>query len=154
MTAGLQEAKEAKEAEDAAAEAAAAEDDPCADFAGMFMFFEEAMSFDDAEATCGDNNGALTSIHSAEENACIASLLPDDMTMYEYAWLGAKDDVEQGTWVWTDGSERDYANDNDDNNDDRWDCLVMHSNNDGNVLGEWDDDDCTEAHPFVCKINE
>jgi len=112
------------------------------------------MSFDDAEATCGDNNGALTSIHSEAENACIASLLPDDMTMYEYAWLGARDDVEQGTWIWTDGTERDYENDNDENNDDRWDCLVMHSNNEGNVLGEWDDDDCATPHPFVCKINE
>jgi len=62
-------------------------------------------------------------------------------------WIGFTDETDEGTFVWSDGTEVDYTNwsGGEPNN---WsgdeDCTVVRSN------GSWNDLSCTRQAAFVC----
>lgn len=109
------------------------------------------MNWYDARNVCQNNGGDLASIHSQPESNSISAVFPSDV-VGEYAWIDMQDIVEEGTWVWADGTPMDYENhdDDDSNNDPRQNCGLIHTPNLN--LGRWDDDACTEIWPFVCRF--
>uniref|UniRef100_A0A8C6UTC4 C-type lectin domain-containing protein n=1 Tax=Neogobius melanostomus TaxID=47308 RepID=A0A8C6UTC4_9GOBI len=69
-----------------------------------FKFFKAEKTWTMAEKSCNNLGGNLASIHSAAENAFINGLIDG------HAWLGGHDAVQEGKWMWTDGSSWDYTN--------------------------------------------
>ena len=58
-----------------------------------------------AEQFCRLRNGELATIHSAEEDDAVKSILLSDRLGY---WIGLSDEAVEGTFVWGDGSKLDY----------------------------------------------
>ena len=98
----------------------------------------------DAEDYCKTRRGGhLASIHSEDELKFVQSNFPRDL------WLGASDIVEEGTWVWTDGSSFDYSawSSGNPNNMGDQDCLEGNSHN-----LQRDDDNCNKKKLYLCKL--
>merc|ERR1712098_30081 len=121
-----------------------------------YKLFEETLSWEDAESYCQAEGAHLASVLNQEENNFIAGLASEKM------WLGGTDKVNEGTFVWTDGSSFSFTSWSPDNPDnagnqdgvtsgaDNQNCLTT------NYLepGLWDDLWCTnQDNPtkFVCK---
>nr|QNH72434.1 toxin candidate TRINITY_DN14951_c0_g1_i1.p1 [Pachycerianthus borealis] len=104
----------------------------------------ECTTFADAEQSCVDQGGHLTSIHSVEENDFVTTLVSDT------AWIGFNDLDVEGTFVWTDGTNADYTNwiNAEPNNVlNAQHCVVLVSS----LEGEWGDLVCLQCHAYVCK---
>ena len=69
----------------------------------------QKMSYQDAEAYCvaNFNNGHLISIHNDEQQED-ANKMCADASPEKSCWIGLNDYDNEGTFVWTDGSARDY----------------------------------------------
>ena len=79
----------------------------------------------------------LASIHSAEENAFVMTLVRG----YDYVWIGFNDITNENSFQWTDGSSVVYTNwapGQPDNLNDS-DCVFMLPD------GTWDDSKCETA---------
>ena len=84
--------------------------------------------------------GTLASVPNDETNEFLVKLTIDP------AWIGGNDLVEEGTWVWTDGSPWNYKNwaENEPNNEDttdrdnEGDFLMLNGRN---RVSFWVDDD-------------
>jgi hypothetical protein len=103
-------------------------------------------------AACQSLGLDLASIHSAAENAAVRAIIAVSNT---FAWIGATDEVSEGTWGWSDGTPWDYSN---------WapsepnsylgadeDCAVMY----GTVQnGPWNDAPCSGSGVYgaVCRV--
>ena len=83
--------------------------------APSFKFFPQKLDWFDARSVCVSLGGDLASIHSEEETAAISAILPS-ADWYSYAWIGMQDVIENGEWLWCDGTPMDYENHNDGNN--------------------------------------
>ncbi|KAM6077775.1 synaptotagmin-17 isoform 4-T4 [Theristicus caerulescens] len=112
-----------------------------------------------AEFSIGIRSAKLASIHSWEENVFVYDLvnsrvpgIPTDI------WTGLNDLRQEGHFEWTDGSSFDYHYWDGSQPDDgihsipeEEDCVQMwyrHSS----ALRSWNDNACSRAFPFVCKI--
>ena len=123
---------------------------------------QNSITWQEAENYCQDNHGSnLASVHSETENtqafeaAIGAGATPDGAN--NLIWFGFHDIDSEGTFVWTDGSNIDYANwDNGEPNDYNngnpgEDCTSVRSS------GRWNDLPCDPtvlAHTvtsFVCN---
>uniref|UniRef100_A0A8C6SS91 C-type lectin domain-containing protein n=1 Tax=Neogobius melanostomus TaxID=47308 RepID=A0A8C6SS91_9GOBI len=69
-----------------------------------FRFFKAEQSWTMAEKSCNNLGGNLASIRNYWENVFISGLIDGP------AWLGGHDMVQDGVWMWTDGSPWDYTN--------------------------------------------
>ena len=64
-------------------------------------------------------------------------------------WIGFSDQAEEGTWRWMDGTNSTvylHWHDGEPNGDTSENCAHMRSD------GEWNDLDCTQRKPFMCKV--
>lgn len=98
-----------------------------------------------ADEACRDFGAHLTSVHNAaEHNRIVSELISTDNT-----WLGLNDQVAEGAYVWSDGSDFVYENwgSGEPNNDTGEDCVEF----DRNKSFRWNDDNCDLTRPFVCK---
>ena len=118
-------------------------------------------------ATHGSLCPCLASAPTKEKNDFLSSLTKDP------AWIGGNDLVEEGTWVWTDGSPWNYENwakvwsgdrfvgyiQQPDNRLDREDFLVLNGNNKMTFWtdhsGEWDrwGRDNLGVYGFICQYD-
>ena len=62
-------------------------------------------------------------------------------------WIGLKDRVNEGKWVWVDGSALSYKNwgsgqPNDDQNED---CCARNTDN------KWYNNMCSTLRPYICE---
>jgi hypothetical protein len=64
-----------------------------------YMSCLAAADFDDAEAACQANGMHLVKIDSADENATVLSLAPDD-----YVWIGGSSRDDPSVYAWLDGT--------------------------------------------------
>uniref|UniRef100_A0A8C0Y7M3 C-type lectin domain-containing protein n=1 Tax=Cyprinus carpio carpio TaxID=630221 RepID=A0A8C0Y7M3_CYPCA len=70
-----------------------------------FIFFTETWIA--AERNCIALHANLASVHNEQENDFLIGLLPSSTTR---CWLGVQDAVEEGQWLWSDGTPYDYSN--------------------------------------------
>jgi len=83
----------------------------------------------------------LASIHSVEEQRFVLNNYPI------YIWLGGSDLNEEGSWVWTDGSQWDFSawhTEEPNNAGEGEDCLVHRGE-------DWNDNGCSDRRGFLCK---
>ncbi|XP_072022953.1 C-type lectin BfL-2-like [Amphiura filiformis] len=102
-------------------------------------------SWSDAEMFCSSHYGAnLVSIHSSVEGSFVRELSTDPKDV----WIGLSDTVTEGTFVWSDGSEKDYTNwmGGEPNAYGNEDCVHFWS-----VSDRWNDQACSYEKKFVCK---
>jgi len=115
-----------------------------------YLYFADALSWDDARAACQALGGDLAVPTSSSENLILALLVPSTAN----AWLGGTDFPNEGTWRWVTGEPFVFANwrsgePNDGNSTTRdEDCNVLEANNNG----VWDDRDCVRLFPYTCEI--
>jgi hypothetical protein len=122
-----------------------------------YKVYSQNRSWKEAKDLCESFGGRLAVITSEEQNRWVTGLM--NAVGLAEAWIGATDEVEEGKWVWVDGTPMVYSN---------WD--VGQPNNKGNVEhylliwvgrngqykdnGKWADqpDVSTQHKPgFVCE---
>ncbi|XP_019712629.1 galactose-specific lectin nattectin-like [Hippocampus comes] len=112
-----------------------------------YIFEDEARTFADAEAVCNILSGNLVSIHNDLENALVLELIRaggDD----SQGWIGLHDAIEDGDYIWTDGSDQNFPNfdtTNSQPDSSVGDCVVIAEDD-----GLWDTDACTDTNVYVC----
>ena len=110
------------------------------------------MSYLDAKAQCEFDGVYLAIPRSDDQNAFIASLIPNDNI-----WIGVNDIDEEGTFAAVDGQEVTYTkwNFGEPNN---WNPITG-GDEDGVVVGGtngwivWADEEIEHQQPFVCMSN-
>uniref|UniRef100_A0A3Q1I481 C-type lectin domain-containing protein n=1 Tax=Anabas testudineus TaxID=64144 RepID=A0A3Q1I481_ANATE len=83
-----------------------------------FIFIDTPKKWTEAEVYCRFDGANLASIHSEEENHFITSLTRGESHNFPQTWLGGFDAIHPGYWMWSDGSEFNYKNWCDNNQDD------------------------------------
>nr|XP_006013988.1 PREDICTED: aggrecan core protein-like [Latimeria chalumnae] len=79
---------------------------------GCYQFISNPMSWADAEFFCKGliREGHLASVHSKEENEFIVTLIKKAANSDRQVWIGGSDCYKDQNFVWTDGSEWDFEN--------------------------------------------
>ena len=139
----------------------------CFKFYGLAGDSNEHMNWTDARAQCRSLGYSydLASIHSAQEQAFVTSVLADhdigsdSETAYEF-WIGFIDFVhwevgtDGGTFVWSDQSSVEYTNwaVNEPNGNYEIEniCVEMYAHDDYDI-GHWNDLNCERVLPFICR---
>ncbi|KAI4900981.1 hypothetical protein NFI96_011888 [Prochilodus magdalenae] len=111
-----------------------------------FRIFTEAAAWMDSEYTCMTMGGHLASVHSDEEYTFIQDLVLNTINSSSPVWLGATDALQDGVWVWTDGSAFNYNNWNYGLPDAAYssNCLLL------NFPVNWNNVDCYAQFSSVC----
>ncbi|KAM4611643.1 galactose-specific lectin nattectin-like [Polymixia lowei] len=112
-----------------------------------FIFIDSAKTWLEAEAYCLFEEANLASIHSDNENRFIQALTRGKTHNFPRTWIGGHDAIQNGLWLWSDGSRFDYEywhTGQGQNGNEQ--CLEM------NFPAEmrWNDFGCTTRLPFVC----
>ncbi|XP_077352142.1 galactose-specific lectin nattectin-like isoform X2 [Festucalex cinctus] len=72
------------------------------------IFQNEDINFLFAETVCNILGGNLVSIHNALENEVVRHLILAGAGSFQPSWIGLYDRVEDGDFLWTDGSPFDF----------------------------------------------
>ena len=116
-----------------------------------YICVTEKLTWHEAKAYCERLGGHLATITSKEENDFCSQLWKD--LGYDKCWLGATDEVREGTWVWVTGEEWSYSNweDNEPNNNDTNDvpehCLAYEKS----YGSKWNDLKASNENVFICE---
>ncbi|XP_052414569.1 ladderlectin-like isoform X2 [Carassius gibelio] len=110
-----------------------------------YKFFSQLATWIEAERNCIDQHANLASVNKEEENSFLLGLLPSPTTR---CWIGVQDAVEEGEWLWSDGTNYDYDN---------W-CTGEPNNLNVENCGEinwtsdecWNDSTCTNPKGYIC----
>ncbi|XP_051916276.1 galactose-specific lectin nattectin-like isoform X2 [Hippocampus zosterae] len=113
-----------------------------------YIYQDEPRDFADAESICNILDANLVSIHNDLENAFVVELIRASGNTGQ-TWIGYTDAIEEGDFVWTDGSAQDFVN---------FDITAAPSepNNTGDCVaisltdGLWRDEQCTDIDPYIC----
>ncbi|KAK7110742.1 neurocan core protein-like [Littorina saxatilis] len=119
---------------------------------GVYCYktFDMKRTYDQAVDRCQQEGAIVSKSQSQAENDYIRGLLVDGM------WLGVRDSVQEGSWVWSDGSPAFTASgdftkwksgepDNAHGTETDADCVSANSN------GKWMDIPCSNKKVFVCR---
>ena len=110
-----------------------------------YKLFTEHLMWKNAMKKCNEAGGKLASVHSSEENMFILS-------MKTQAWIGGTFNAYKHEWTWSDGTAWNHTS---------WKrgepnnlggaeyCLEFVEN----VKGKWNDQDCANELPYICKIS-
>ncbi len=114
---------------------------------GKYAYCVDSFDWHSAEADCQAQGGHLVSIHSLAQYQTIAAKA-DSLGMGDF-WVGFNDEVQEGKFVWSDGTPTDFTlwnggEPNDFGNGE--DCTQAYS------LGNWNDLDCNAGIRYVCKL--
>ncbi|XP_022595880.1 galactose-specific lectin nattectin-like [Seriola dumerili] len=116
-----------------------------------FIFYWNSKTWLDAETYCISIGGNLASVHSADEHFFLRNMIYRVSGRYRLTWIGGFDAVEDGVWMWSDGSKFDYtrwATNEPDVSNTAQHCVEMNRNK-----NYWGDDSCTSRNPFICSKN-
>ncbi|XP_072704430.1 C-type lectin domain family 17, member A-like [Ciconia boyciana] len=109
-----------------------------------YSFSTERMSWSDAKEICADQGAHLVIVNSEPEQ----NFLKDNINSSSTYWLGVTDQLEEGTWVWTNGDRTSisYWNTWKENKDkDQKDCGSIGPD------GIWKDDRCSHSNHWICE---
>ncbi|XP_032845156.2 CD209 antigen-like protein A isoform X2 [Tyto alba] len=109
-----------------------------------YSFSTEKMSWLDAKEICADQGAHLVVINSELEQA----FLKDSINSSSTYWMGVTDQLEEGTWLWTNGERTSisYWNTWKENKDkDQKDCGSIGPD------GIWNDDRCSHFNHWICE---
>ncbi|XP_050927432.1 galactose-specific lectin nattectin-like [Lates calcarifer] len=119
---------------------------------GQRCFFVDTrhLTMAEAELSCISHGGNLASIHSSWENLCIRHLIYQTCRAYVTAWIGLFDAIQEGKWMWTDGSRVAYTSwgSGEPNNVGHGGEHCTEINWGGSHY--WNDIPCHFRKPFVC----
>lgn len=110
-----------------------------------YKLFAELKEFSAASASCKNDSAKLVSIHSAQENEFVRTLIGG-----KNVFVGLSDSDVEATFVWVDGSTVAYTNwDAGEPNDDFGigDCVILLG-----TTGKWNDTPCMMWYEYVCKF--
>ncbi|XP_061780277.1 galactose-specific lectin nattectin-like isoform X2 [Nerophis lumbriciformis] len=116
-----------------------------------FIFKNERVDFITAETTCIILGGNLVSIHSNLENELVRQLIFDVTGRNTRTWIGFTDAVEEGSFIWTDGSVVDFTDwaNNRPNNNGNQNCVNINFRGDD----QWNDIPCIRSRTYVCAMD-
>ncbi|XP_033101466.1 echinoidin-like [Anneissia japonica] len=132
-----------------------------------YRVFGQPLSWQDADKYCQFSSGAprgaahLVSLHSQAESNFVRDLwiTATDFRVREAVWrtmywIGLNDIYHEGSFVYSDYSRFDFNNfhaHEPNNHNGNQDCIVVwdyqHTRR-----ATWDDQQCYNKHPFVCKM--
>ena len=106
------------------------------------------ISWEKANNAATDLGGYLVTINSADENAWIVNNLGD--YKWDSYWIGYNDRSEEGTFVWSNGSDSTYTNWNggEPNNSGDEDVVEFNGNN-----GKWNDNRESNGRYFIIEFS-
>ncbi|XP_059426259.1 ladderlectin-like [Carassius carassius] len=112
--------------------------------ARCYNFFSQLATWSEAERNCIALGANLASVHDDEENYFLLDLLPPSTR----CWIGGHDAVEEGEWLWSDGTKFDYTNwcDREPNNLNVENCGELNWTSDQC----WNDSTCTNTMGYIC----
>ncbi|XP_077100094.1 galactose-specific lectin nattectin-like [Siphateles boraxobius] len=111
-----------------------------------YRYFPRPATWITAEKNCQRLGANLASVGNKPENDFLLSLLPSSSTR---TWIGANDAVQDGHWLWSDGSVFSYTN---------W-CTGEPNNYQGpencleiNFTSDccWNDQACSTSLSYIC----
>jgi len=114
-----------------------------------YLFCEDPLSWDDAQAFCEDYGHSLSVLSDADEEEWVNEVADSYST--QKWWFGFNDQDTEGDWVWVDGSDVTYTNwaGREPNNVGRGeDCAQLNRYHPD--LG-WNDEPCSRAFRYVCE---
>jgi hypothetical protein len=106
------------------------------------------MSWHDAKKNCESRGGHLATVTSAEENNFICRNFATDYA----CWLGATDEIEEGTWRWVTGEPFEFQNWASNEPSDR--SYEEHSEEDYLVLGNATFEEGSQFYRFGSMWND
>ena len=114
---------------------------------------EDKKDFNNAKASCKEQNAYLADINSAEENQFLEKINFDGMML-----IGLNDVNHEKLFIWDhSGKKPTYTNFHGagrqpDNFNGDEDCVEIYLNtHDSGVRGKWNDIPCSTQLPYVCK---
>jgi hypothetical protein len=107
-----------------------------------YALIEEKATWHVAKQICEEMGGHLAVINTPEENVRVTELVK---TANRYVWIGATDEVVEGTWEWVDGSP--FALDSIRDNG----AEVAHFLYFDSLIGKWNDGDGGSRIAFLCE---
>ncbi|MGM9550827.1 MAG: lectin-like protein [Clostridia bacterium] len=112
------------------------------DFDGRrYQRFELSMSWKEAKEYCENMGGHLATIMSEEEQEIVKNLVASG-NKAQY-WLGATDELDEGTWIWVTGEEMTYFGPtvtfNNYQGNEHYLQMQRHHWGDESKLGVWND---------------
>ncbi|XP_039674891.1 galactose-specific lectin nattectin-like [Perca fluviatilis] len=116
-----------------------------------FSFNFQGKSWIDAENFCKAAGGNLASVHSEEEYEFLRTFINQVTSENKNSWIGGSDSVQEGVWIWSDGSTFDYKHwgpGQPDNAGGAENCLEMNHNG-----LNWNDGQCNKILHFACSKN-
>jgi len=101
-------------------------------------------TWETALSACAERGMHLASVHSQAEQEFIWGLAEE-----QYLWFGLNDQLEEGHFIWSDGTAVNYTNwhSDDPNGGDNHDCGFMF----GYFGGAWGDWLCKQENGVVCR---
>ncbi|XP_061551874.1 ladderlectin-like [Phycodurus eques] len=113
-----------------------------------YVYYHDPRTFSDAESICNLLDGNLVSITSLKEHALVVELIREGAGSVVDTWIGSHDAIEEDDFVWTSGEVFKFTNfgpgqPNNIGGDE--DCVEIEADD-----SLWDDDECSDANPFVC----
>ncbi|XDV50455.1 hypothetical protein PO909_019511 [Leuciscus waleckii] len=113
-----------------------------------YKYFSHSVNWITAEKNCQSLGANLASVHNERENEFLLGLLPSTIS-----WVGANDAVQDGEWLWSDGTVYDYTNwcsEEPNNSGGNEDCLEIN----WTTNHCWNDASCTSTKNYVCVTDK
>jgi len=112
------------------------------DSACFYVNRKEKYSWKAALSDCAERGMQLASVRSQEEQDFIWGLAKG-----HYLWFGINDQLEEGDFIWSDGTAVDYTNWKSGEPDGTGDCTYMSMWSEG----KWRDSMCEGRFGYVCR---
>jgi hypothetical protein len=113
----------------------------------VYQFCATALTWQAARAQCRSWGYRMVSIQGSAEDAWVHSVV--DGTFPQRWWLGAADELVEGSFGWEDGAAWSYTNwaPGEPNNINNEDCVELN----GNLDGTWNDAQCGQLRHYICE---
>uniref|UniRef100_A0A3Q2QRK3 Hepatic lectin-like n=1 Tax=Fundulus heteroclitus TaxID=8078 RepID=A0A3Q2QRK3_FUNHE len=126
-----------------------------------YYFSTNRLSWEESRKSCREPGAELVTVDTREEQYFLRSVLNRKMkTFDDMFWIGLTDSLEEGRWIWVDGSDLSeslqfWSQKEPDNwtgeNPAGEDCVRMGMEGGGVPMKNWYDNDCTSAQKRICE---